>query len=240
VCPLVAGLSRGEGEAVLLRISDIARSAGIEVGKEQCKVNLFVVFTSDPVLFMSVWRKRDTNLFGGASRITINRFLDSGDPVRAWYNASHIAADGRPRRASGAYFLSRDPTLQESGCGGLPNSRLVTTCVWALDSVIVMVDTGKASSRRLGQVADYAALIGLAQLRANGDLAAIPTILNLFDDVASDHRAIELTEWDRTLLGGLYATEQTYLLQRSQVRQYMLRELVPDAAAGTATAAQPE
>ena len=43
VCPLVAGLSRQSGEFVLLRLSQIARSAHAPLGSETCKPNLFVI-----------------------------------------------------------------------------------------------------------------------------------------------------------------------------------------------------
>ena len=41
MCPLVAGLTRAEGEFILRRVLDIARSVHAPLGKENCNPNFF-------------------------------------------------------------------------------------------------------------------------------------------------------------------------------------------------------
>ena len=41
VCPLVAGLNKGQGEFILARLSQIAKSAGAPLGDEKCNPNFF-------------------------------------------------------------------------------------------------------------------------------------------------------------------------------------------------------
>lgn len=48
VCPRVTGLSREQGEFVLVRISEIARAAGARLAGEECHPNLLVFVTAKP------------------------------------------------------------------------------------------------------------------------------------------------------------------------------------------------
>jgi hypothetical protein len=62
VCPLVAGLNKEQGEFVLARLSEIAKTAGAPLGAETCKPNLYVIVTSDPELLLKQWWRRDIDL----------------------------------------------------------------------------------------------------------------------------------------------------------------------------------
>jgi hypothetical protein len=48
VCPLVAGLNKEQGEFILARLSQIAKTAGAPLAPEKCKPNFFVIVSSDP------------------------------------------------------------------------------------------------------------------------------------------------------------------------------------------------
>jgi hypothetical protein len=163
VCPLVAGLTRAQGEYVLQRISTLAVIAGAPLGAEDCRADLFVIFSTDPSALLRAWRKRD--------------------------------------------------------------SRLERAAVLSIESAIVVVDTTRVQGRKLGPIADYVAMIGLAELRVDGDYAALPTILNLFRDPPLGIAPDALSDWDKSLLTAVYGSDQKYTMYRAQVTQRMLTEV---------------
>src|ERR1700689_1963529 len=95
VCPLVAGLNREQGEFVLARLSEIAKTAGAPLGSETCKPNLYVIVTPDPELLLKQWWRRDVDLFDGEAGLPVTRFLETPRPIRVWYSAATVGADGQ-------------------------------------------------------------------------------------------------------------------------------------------------
>ncbi|HVN42720.1 MAG TPA: hypothetical protein VMT50_08030 [Steroidobacteraceae bacterium] len=225
LCPLVAGLARPQAEFLLERISAAARAAGAPLDEPQChRPNLFVVVTSDPARFLAAWRRRDHDVFGGAAGANIRHFIESPRPVRAWYNLVRVGAD-TASAVDGTVPLSLQRDLKTSpDVGRMPNSRLERATVLGLDSVIVVVQAGRATDLPARQLADYVAMISLVELRADRDFAAVPTVLGLFGVPPTADAPRELSTWDQTFLSAVYHTEQKYTLQRSQIARRMLND----------------
>src|ERR1700730_6307985 len=224
VCPLVAGLPRASGEFILSRISQIAASAHVPLGPEHCRANLYVVVTREPDLLLKKWRARDPHLLndhnGGGG---IRRFFDTPRPVRVWYNVAPSSNDGVP--------VSPDNSLL-GGTSDIPtnkiteDSRLVWYAAQSLSSVIVMVDSNRLQQLRMGQLADYIAMVGLAEIRLDSDLGSTPTILRLFDK-GGDSVPESISGWDQAFLKSLYGTEQKSVMQVSEIETSMLKILAP-------------
>ncbi len=51
-CPLVTGLDRDQGEYILWRLSDIARTIGAPLGGQHCKPNIFIIVTKKPEAYL--------------------------------------------------------------------------------------------------------------------------------------------------------------------------------------------
>ena len=123
--------------------------------------------------------------------------------------------------------------------GRLPNTRLEHGTVRSLQSVIVIVDAGRIAGIRVAHLADYIAMVSLVELQPDKDFTGIPTILASVGEAAlTENASPALTVWDRALLSGVYGTEQKYKMQRAQVVQQMLRDVVdpaPDVAAAAST-----
>ncbi len=99
ICPLVAGLSREDGEYILTRVSSIAAAAGAPLAPEHCKPNFYIVVSATPDALLKAWNKRDVYMFGdeaeqGGGRI--RKFLNSNSPIRVWYNAELFSDEGTP------------------------------------------------------------------------------------------------------------------------------------------------
>ena len=218
VCPLVAGLKRQEGEFVLQRLSDIARSVHVPLAKEDCKPNFFVIVTRNPSTFIKVLWRRKPGIFDTRNGIApVRRFVDLPRPIRVWYNAASIDAQ------SGAAFT--DALAESAGIGldtvdfpvhvtpSTLGSRLTRAVVRNIESAILIVDPEKMQGLNIGQMVDYLALVGFAQVNLDKELTEAPSILKVFSSNGSSPP--EMTLWDRALLHALYTTPQRDLMQLS-------------------------
>ena len=207
VCPLVSGLPREEGEFVLERISEIARSAQIPLGAEHCRPNLDIVVSSRPKELLKAIEKR--HYFLSAEGAT-------PQAVRVWYSSAMRTADGLPM----------------SACFGRPcnpnsmGSRVNFDVVYFLGTVFVVADASRLQGVTRGQFADYVAMVGLAKLKVSANLGDAPTILKLFDREPQDAPA-GMSDWDQAFLRALYATDQKSRGQRTQIAGQIVHEIAP-------------
>jgi hypothetical protein len=248
VCPLVTGLPRGMAEYILGRISEIAQAAGVPLARESCRhENLFIIVSKHPETYLREQEQQHgADVFGGAEPMLINEFITTPRPVRTWYDTIERTPEGLPMYRMA--FPGNSASTAVPGPGGstatagvqsnsgdantiLANpwsqaSHLVLNVVWAIRRVYVVVDSTQFKGVKLGQLADYVSMAGLAQIKLDPHLAGDSTILTLFD---TDPRAASagLTDWDRAFLKSIYAAEQKSVLARSAIAQEMVREIAP-------------
>jgi hypothetical protein len=225
LCLLVAGLPREDGEFILARVSKIAAAAGAPLAAEHCKPNLYIVVSADPDALLKAWNKRDVWMFGDESDqggTTIRKFLNANSPVRVWYNAELYSADGTPLGNTGDCrpILSCRTTLRATA------TRIVFNQTRDLTSALVMVDGPRARGINFGQLASYIAMLALAEIRANADVADAPSILHLFSRSEND-RPAGLSAWDEAFLKALYRTEHTDRQQLAEIKTAMVQEIAP-------------
>jgi hypothetical protein len=84
-------------------------------------------------------------------------------------------------------------------------SRIHNGTVDELWDVIVIVDATKLAGTTWQQLADYLAVVSLAQINPKTDPAEFDSILNLFSNPAAYSG---LTDWDRSYLQALYTFDQ--------------------------------
>ena len=228
VCALVAGMKREEGEHVLERLSNIARSANAPLAGENCKANLYVIVARNPSAFLQLWWRHDPRLFNtlhGAG--AVKRFIGTPRAVRVWYNDYAVDPDSGSEipvllAQSAALGAAQHyyPVNIHHGLG----SRLTYTAVRAIASVIVVVDAQKVAHLNFGQLADYVSMVSLAEVNPDKDLGAAPSILSVFS--ATDSVGPQgLTAWDRALLHAVYRTKQKEHTQLSQIKTATLEEI---------------
>jgi hypothetical protein len=216
LCPLVAGMPGTDGEYFLTRISKVAAVSGAPLAPKNCKGNLFVVVTSDPEGVIKGWSKRDVRMFGdetdqGGSKI---QQFNSSSPVRVWYNTEFFNLDGTPLgNIEGRTNQSARATRIEGN-----NYR-------ALSSIMVIVDARRLKGVSFGQVAAYAAMVGLVQIHPEANVGDAPSILNLF---AGPGKAPPgLTAWDESFLKAAYRTRNTDKAQVAAIKTAMLDDVAP-------------
>jgi len=226
ICPLVAGLSSEAGEFILARLSQVAREAHAPLAPEHCRPNLYIVVTSDPDLLIEKWVKRDRRSFNTCSGFGyIREFLHSRRPVRVLYNAALRSSDGADRDLGALYVAGwrLDFSLNSCTSAGVAGTRLSYGAVQALSSVIIVVDSARITHLNMGQLADYVTMVGLAQIRLDGNTGTAPSVLGLFRESDSPPQGLSL--WDQSFLDGLYSIDQSSVLQVSALKTHMFQQI---------------
>jgi hypothetical protein len=225
VCPIVVGFLKEQGESLVGRVTEIARQAGVPLAPAQCTANFAVIATQDPYLLINLWRRRNPRLFDNRyGEAQYRRFLDVSRPVRVWYNAVFVSRDGEPFWAD---------TVNEDGSakriytrpghlGGLlhyPDVRVINTA-------IIIVDMSMLHDNTVGQLADYIAVVGLAEINLDKDLGNAPTILHLFSASGQSSDA-GLSVWAQAFLKSLYSTPQEDVFQLTEMTTEAMRIIAP-------------
>lgn len=220
VCPLVAGLTKPAGEFILGRISQAAAEARAPLAGKVCRPNLYVVATASPDLLIKRWWARDARLFNvfyGHTRgiAPVGQFIHSTRPIRAWYNTGLSCSAGIP------FGRGVPPAVPDLPiCIGAVDTPLVHASTWSnITSAIVVVDLRRVKHVTIEQLADYIALVGLADVRPEADPSPETSILQLFGD-REPPRGLSL--WDRALLYSLYNTSQWSGLQVPRMEAAMV------------------
>jgi hypothetical protein len=227
VCPQVTGLQREDGEFILWRISEVARGAGVPLAGEHCDPNFFVFLTLDPKQLLTDMEKRQRAVtFGHAAPVEIDEFIAMPRVVRVWYNSVMESPDN----FTPGYGFPPFGQMTGSGLAGNVTtdwekaSRVTRPVVRAFTGICIVVDKGHLQGATLGQLADYIAMVGLAQIKPGAQLSDAPTILRLFDG-APQAALPGMSDWDQAFVKSLYATEQTVTVQRGEIARGMLREI---------------
>jgi hypothetical protein len=155
---------------------------------------------------------------------SVKTFLHSRQAVRVFYNAKFTTAEGLDVGSGLAAFVLNFTSIGD--CLGAPpvGTLLHHGDVQALTSVIIVVDGRQTTKISIGQLADYIAMMGLAQIRVQADTGTAPSILHLFQ--GSDPQPLGLSPWDEAFLHSLYTTEQSSVLEVPIIEDRMFKQIV--------------
>ncbi|HEX3843840.1 MAG TPA: hypothetical protein VHV80_05730 [Steroidobacteraceae bacterium] len=226
ICLLVAGLPRQYGEFVFDRISQAAKDAHVRLARKKCQPNLYVVVTADPHRLLNKWWDRDKTMYDVQEGIApVRGFVDSKRPIRVWYNKEIHCKGGAPASsgttAGVSLGVAGDPPPIFMGIDCF-DTLLEYGDVRGMMSAIVVVDWRQVKNVTFEQMADYAALIGLADVRLDPDRAPTQSILSLF---ARKKPPQGLTSWDRALLYSLYNTNESSKLRVQEMEWTMVSRI---------------
>jgi hypothetical protein len=209
------------------RISDIARAGGVPLAGKECPPNLYILVNTQPQELVKAMAKRNFRFTFGISteptdgtpivpsHAVIDEFISKPGPVRVLYRDAPTV----PYGVHPVVKAAKVGPITYSGDTWAGNSG------WYVFRVFVIVDASQLKGVTLGQLADYAALVGLAQIKPVDSLADAPTILQLFN--GTNAAPAGMTEWDRAFLKSLYTTPQHKpAQQRWHVVQAMTKEIV--------------
>jgi hypothetical protein len=204
ICVGAANLRGDAAQHLVDRVSVLAQDLGLEPGAPGCKPNLLIVATDDAAGFASHLvnnHKRALRMGGsGMDRggAALRRFETTDSPVRWWQVSMPVDSDT-------GNIATRLPGMPAPIFYVSSASRLRTQIVDNIFRTIVVVDVNKVGNVDIDQLADYIAMISLAQINPEADTTGYASILNVFEDPESSPR---LTDWDRAYLSGLYNAER--------------------------------
>ena len=225
ICPLTVGLPAEQTEFFRARLSEIAAAAGAPLAPQPCRGNFVVIVSAEPDAVLRAWYARDYRIFGDATRNRIDELLKAARAVRVWYNTNSESASGSPSATGvrGLVMAGRSSLVVD---GTAEDSRIVSNAVRAFASVIVAVDSSRTKGINLNQLAEYAAVVGLAEIQLDADVGATPTILRLFS-TSGEAKPTGLSAWDTAFLKALYHTSQKADLQRAAIAHSMVHDIAP-------------
>ena len=215
VCIGVANLRGAAAQYIVDRMSAVALEIGLTPGEPGCEANVIVIASdsADRVAEELVNERLNVLIMGGSGmdqgRAALNAFASSDRPVRWWQismpinSQTGVAAIRLPGECNGPCSGAADfgPKVR------LPSAtRLSSPIVDSLYRTIIIVDLEQVRGVNVQQLADYLAMVTLAQIDPEADTHGFQSILNVFDSPAT---VSGLTEWDQTYLRGLYRANRT-------------------------------
>ncbi len=213
VCPLVVGLPKDRGVGVFKRVSEIVADAGLPLGSRDCPTNLLIIASRTPEASLrELWAVQPKLLTDDRGHAGIERFIRGTQPIRAWHNACSEA----PTSDKG---LRTGVRCNSSSVGSL----LSFSAIRSIYSGVVVVDMDRTKDLDDRQLAGYAAMIALVQIR-DGHSASVPSILRLFSEPEAS-RPRDLTSWDRAFLKALYSVNPGDVGQVAEIANEMQRQL---------------
>jgi hypothetical protein len=226
VCPLVIGFQPQYEARIAERIREVAEVVGAGAAEEGCVTNLYVVVVDDGRGFVAEMHRLHPEVFAGLSKSEIAALANDEGAARSWSHTAQTnslgATVGRPssslghgpvRYGAGATIRFGDVDVMRvyESSNHFPSVQQNIASAW------VVLETGATFGKKLSQLADYAAVRGLAMVQPGELDGNVDTILALFEP-GSDAAPAGLTSFDRVYLKSLYHV-QARAPARQQVRQ---------------------
>jgi hypothetical protein len=218
VCTGVFGMTnREQAQFVADRIAQRAFSVGLDAGAPGCRANIVIFITPDANALSRTLASEYRNLldvrhdFSSHTRglDALDGFVNSTRPVRWWHVSETITEDGKHTGTlAGNMAMAMGPQVHV-----FSPSRLRQAIRQDFSRVVIIVDARQAAGHRLDGLADYLAMVSLAQLQPSIETASYPSVLNLF---SNDQSVAGMTNWDIAYLDGLYHAPRNANSSREQ------------------------
>jgi len=251
ICPQTLGLAPRFALYVTGRIRDVAAAIGAPVDSDAaCKPNVEVVFTTTPQALLDNVRKSEPVFLGyhdnGGQADELAKVTHA---MQSWYTTATDDMRGRPQvdsGTSGGMTMNIQPlevpgggiqspqgaitlTIPHASGQTVTGSRLGDGLSSELYNVLIVAEPAKLMAYEIGTLADYAAMLALAQPVSLDACEELPSISNLLarDCAATTER---LTDGDLAYLRALYrmGPSDTLAMQRETIRFQMEKTLVTD------------
>lgn len=218
VCVGAINFQPAAAQVIVDRVSEVALELGLVPEDPGCEPQVLIVATNDGPATAAGLVERSPRLFslGGEGMelgpSALARFASNDRPVRWWHMSMPVDADtgGRVIRLPGDGTDLEDQILVSKFVA----SRLDSATRDNLVRVVIIVDTTRLGETSFVQLADYVAMISMAQIDPEADVTSHNSVLNLFHDPAGTPG---LTDWDIAYLKGLYRARLDSVSQISRI-----------------------
>jgi len=227
VCPVTIGLSPEQNRFVSYRVGQVADEAGLPPPrKRRCDANVEVAFTAEPQKLLDAVADKRNDYLGfhyASQRAALQKVTH---PIQAWYltaTSGSISAGPGADTGGGPGGPELDVGLGSTP-GGCPNSHFSECLKSQFVNVLIVVDGNRMDDFKIGQVADYVALLALSQAQVGAVCDSLPSILDIMGPRCGDRPVPDgLTKSDLVFLKGLYHADSSALLwlQRDQIADKM-------------------
>lgn len=216
ICPLTLGLDEELNDYISDTIVALAEEIGAEASPGNCRANLLVMITDDPVAAIASLREDRVDIYQSIS-LTDRVAIDRGETdVLAFSRIQLRGADGRLPDIGGQSIEGDGAVL-----GGVEPGRTQQSTRADLNFRAILIDVDHARGHTLQQLSAFAAMMALAEFDVREPVAPPYTILNLFQQAGN--APADLTDWDVAYLRALYATDGA--LDAQTQRSAMIREV---------------
>ncbi|MDB5739664.1 MAG: hypothetical protein JWP16_704, partial [Alphaproteobacteria bacterium] len=205
-----------------------------------CKTNIEIIFTTVPQKLLDNIRKRQSEYLGYVdSTAQLDALATVTHPIQAWYmtQTKDLRGQAEVDSAKGAGMEITIPDIYEPGrfmtmvmpnahARAVSGSRLGDGTRSAFFNVIVVANPNALVEYEIGSLADYIAMLALAQIPSLDACQQLPSIMGL---LAKDceRKAAALTDTDIAYLRGLYSMslDRTLGIQQSEMAFQMEKSL---------------
>lgn len=217
ICAKVSGLPSPLADRVAARITAIAAQVGAKTVSSKCKPNLLVVFTTDGRSFAQRSRQSAAYKLREIPKRMEEFVFRSQAPVRWWYTTEVANRDGRPLNSAvgdlvhcpgRCEFPSLPPNTRSQST--YASSIISAPTIRHITGAVVVIDMPLARGRAIDSLADYAALVALAEIWPQPGAQPAHSILSMFDTEPfatapdNDEKMPSLSSFDRRFLCELY------------------------------------
>ena len=239
ICPRVTGFETQYERIVAERIKRSAEAVGVDAGGDGCLTNLQVVIVDDGREFVELLLREHPEAFSGVSKRELRRLATDEGAARSWSvtaltnSFGGTGANPSPSSGGGTVKGQGGASVTFDGSANVMRvyeaSNINPSVEQALVTSWVVIETGATFGKSLTQIADYAAMRGLAMVRPAELAGSADTILALFEP-AAPAAPPEMTEFDQAYLKSLYQVRGRRWA-RQQVRQ-MAGAIADESAQG--------
>lgn len=222
VCPAAFGLLEGQNDAIVARMKNVARAAGIKVAGERCSPNALLIVVRDKDQFVAAIERKFPDYLRDPIGAPVTVQGDDGATV-AWHVNGLLDSDGIRAAVieapTGGKTYSLDSVVASRIRSSAQPDFLTGVVVIEVDALVGLTTT---------QIADYAAM----RLYSQADPARLrsfsrATILKAVDAPLNSNVPLTLTAWDLAFLKSLYATDPLKYAasQRQEIARKVNQEL---------------
>lgn len=208
ICPSTRGLPAAYNAFVSTHVRQAATDAHVAVSTDAtCRPNIDIIFTDEPQKLIAYIADHYDWMIGYHYLQQTDAMATIRRPIQAWYTT---ATQGGPLTLVDDPYKPMPP-----GAAGSRLSNGLRSLFW---HVLIIADAKALGGHEMGPIADYVAMLALAQAPDQEGCAPLPTILDLLAP-GCDAPPAALTAEDKSFLTGLYAMDNTAIgnIERGQI-----------------------
>jgi hypothetical protein len=219
ICPVAVGLKPAFLNFITQHLKDIAAQVGAPVNSSpSCEHNIAIVFTTAPQALADNARKKKPALLGyHENQEQLDKLATVSHPIQAWYMTATQDAHGQTTPDSGKttgeglVLMFQDPvsgaqysiTYPSAHAAATNDSHLGDGLRSTLFNIVIVADPTKLGDYQIGALADYIAMLALAQITLPDGCQQLPSVLNMLA-AGCAQKTDALTDNDIAYLKGLY------------------------------------